>query len=210
MQLDNWLGVTLVLAIAAVYFPVFYFLSRNLQRDISLNAFVKAVFLIGKELSDKDDWVSTAIERLEAIYQQSDLSRSFASVLEVVEHLHYLAYTPRLMFIGFQSRFRRHEQNRVAFLEIRTELAVRDQPYSALRGDARMLVEAVNANLDTTAAGGKVALKALADYMKGLDKQVSRQRRLNIVFGIASVIGAVVAIIALTFQLLDVTLLRGN
>ena len=104
-----------------------------------------------------------AIERLEAIYSQSDLHRSFASVREVVEHLHYLAYAQRMMFLGFASAYRRNESNRNAFLAVRAELAARDQPYSALRGDVRMLVEAVSTNLVLAADGGKVALNQLAD-----------------------------------------------
>ena len=200
MTADDYLVVALGAAVAAIYFPVMYYMARSWRGAASLATFARALFQIGQELSDGDDWVAEAIERLEAIFQQSGLSRNFASLREVVEQLHYLAYAPRMMFLGFALAYRRRDENRNALLTIRAELAVQDQPYSALRGDARMLVEAVNANLDPTADGGRTSLKQLADYMKGVDRQLSRQRRLNIVYGVVSIVGTVVAIVALTVQ----------
>lgn len=159
----------------------------------------------GEELSNQGEWVNEAIERLEQIYNQSQLRKEFTSMREVVKHLHYLAYAQGSMFWGFVREYGRNESSRNAFLAIRAGLAAQDQPYSVLRGDVRMLVEAVNANLGPTAEGGKVALGRLANYMKGVDRQVTRQRGLNIVLGMVSVVGTVVAIVALVFQVLSST-----
>ena len=200
MTADDYLVVALGAAVAAIYFPVMYYIARSWRGAASLATFARALFQIGQELSDGDDWATEAIERLEAIFQQSGLSRNFASLREVVEQLHYLAYAQRMMFFGFALAYRRRDENRNVLLAIRAELAVQDQPYSALRGDARMLVEAVNAKLDPAADGGRTSLKQLADYMKGVDRQLSRQKRLNIVYGVVSIVGTVVAIVALTVQ----------
>lgn len=200
---DEDLTITLV-AIAAVvafiYLPLFYVFIRSMRANIALAAFARALFRIGEELSNKDDWVPAAIDRLQSIYDRSELQRKFSSAREVVEHLHYLAYAQGAAFLSFAWFYRRNEQNQSTLLAIRAELAAQDQPHTSLRGELRKLVEAVNANLDPATDSGKVALEQLANYMTSVDRTVARKRRMTTVLTVTTVLATIVSIVSLWLQ----------
>lgn len=192
--------VVIVVVIAIIYLPLIYFLVKYMRDWIALSAFARALYRIGEELSNKDDWASEAIARLESIYDQSELKKRFASAGEVVEHLHYLVYSQASVLLNSAWFYWRNELKRTVLLAIRAELVAQRQPHSSLRGELRRLVEAVNANLDPVSNGGKVALEHLANYMQGIDKTVARQQLWNNVLTVITVVATLTSIVSVLLQ----------
>ena len=193
---DMLVFVGVLFAVSLVYVPAFVIFLRNLTRLRQLVGFGGVVMRIMEELAGDVGWEDRAIERIETFYLHSELVSQFPSILQLIERLHYLVYSAHGLNIIFRIMFRKREC-RDALHSVRLALKATEQPYSSLSGEPRRLLESVAANCDSSNQGGKVALKQLAEYIKINERRLAKQRSREFVFGTASVVGVVLAIIAL-------------
>lgn len=179
-------------ALLLIYIPILGAISIQFFNRVWLKQFNRAVASATKDavVSHRFD-VATATEAIEMIFRNSTVKNVYKSPIEALEQIF-------LQVHGNQSRslkkFWREDKDRQLLQELIAFMRQK-MPYSLVSGEARKLLESVDASLTEDAIPGRNALSQLSSHISKNEDRLLTQTRLTYMSWGVSLVGIVVAIL---------------
>lgn len=179
---------------AVVFGLIVVFLVPKVLKRTRLARFSRSMASVIDDAKDVDGHMDSYVARqgVDTVFQQSALSRSNATPIQVIEPILFSLHARRR---GAVSKPWDHE-GRVRLQQILSELKI-EMPYSAVSGEPRQLLETAAGMFDKSHEGGPKALGLLATHIAATEKQLTWFRKLSAGSFIVSIVGIAIAVGAL-------------